>query len=375
VSAAPRVLFLGLAYAGHRTRFENLQAHTASDPRIRSRYRAVTGWQAGGHIERMRGLPAGVKGRLRATLEASAMAAMPRPDVIWSSVGQVAAPFVWAEAGPLRRPRIQDLDCTFDQLEELAPIYYDRPQHTGWRRRSGQLMERALFRNVTLFTPWSRWAADGLRRLGVPSERIRVLPPGVDLGRWHPRPRSEGAGPLKLLFVGGNFERKGGSLLLKLMRGAFQGRCELDVVTRDQVPEMPGVRVHRAEANSPELLRLYAEADVFVLPTRAECFGIATVEALASGLPAIMSNVGGAADIVDHGATGWLIEPSLESLAAALEQALAGRERLVEMGRRARAVAEERFDGRKNDALIVDLLVSEFERFRAARALTPALSH
>jgi glycosyltransferase involved in cell wall biosynthesis len=235
-------------------------------------------------------------------------------------------------------------------------------------------MERALFRNVTLFTPWSRWAADGLQRLGVPPDRIRVLPPGVDLDQWRPRASTQSAGALRLLFVGGNFERKGGLLLLELMRGAFAGRCELDIVTRDFVPQTPGVRIHRTEANSPELLRLYAQADVFVLPTRAECFGIATVEAMASGLPSIMSNVGGAPDIIDHGATGWLIEPTAESLAAALEQALTRRQGLVEMGQRARAVAEERFNGRKNDALIVDLLVSEFERFRAAPVLTPGLS-
>jgi glycosyltransferase involved in cell wall biosynthesis len=364
----PRVLFLGLAYAGHRTRFDNLRAHTSGDARIRGSYRAVTGWDPRGRIEQLPLLPTALKGRLRATLEASAMAAMPRPDVIWSSVAQVAAPFLWSELGPLRRPRIQDLDCTFDQLEDWAPIYYNRPPHSGWRRRSGQLMERALFRNVTLFTPWSNWAADGLVRLGIPRERIRVLPPGVDLTHWRPMDRSSHSGPLKLLLVGGNFERKGGLLLLDLLRERFAGRCKLDVVTRDEVPAMPGVRVHRTEANSPELLRLYAQADVFVLPTRAECFGIATVEALASGLPAIMSEVGGAADIVDHGSTGWLISPSADSLGAALEQALADRGRLFEMGNRARAVAEQRFDGARNDATIVDLVLGEYERFRAIGA-------
>ncbi|MBV9893821.1 MAG: glycosyltransferase family 4 protein [Chloroflexi bacterium] len=369
----PRVLFLGLAYAGHRTRFENLVAHTSGDVRIRGTYRAVTGWQSGGRIEQLPLLPAGVKGRLRATVEASAMATMPRPDVIWSSVAQVAAPFMWSEVGPLRRPRIQDLDCTFDQLEEWAPIYYNREPHSGWRRRSGQLMERALFRNVTLFTPWSNWAADGLQRLGIPRDRIRVLPPGVDLSQWRPTERVQREGPLRLLFVGGNFERKGGMLLLDVLRGRFAGRCELDVVTRDEVPATPGMRVHRTEANSPELLRLYAQADLFVLPTRAECFGIATVEALASGLPAIMSDVGGAADIVDHGATGWLIQPTAASLSQALEEALVDRGRLLEMGRRARAVAEQRFDGAKNDATIVDLVLGEAKRF-GARSAAPAVS-
>jgi glycosyltransferase involved in cell wall biosynthesis len=220
-------------------------------------------------------------------------------------------------------------------------------------------------RNVTLFTPWSRWAAEGLRHQGIDSARIRVLPPGIDLDRWRPRPelRLPGTGPLRLLFVGGDFARKGGPLLLDLMRTQFAGRCELDVVTRDPVEAPPGVRVHRTEANSALLRQLYASADLFVLPTRADCFGLATVEAFASGVPAIMSDVGGARDIVDHGRTGWLIETTGPALAAALEQALAAREELPAMGQRARQVAEERFDGHKNDALIVDLILAQAARY------------
>ena len=68
-------------------------------------------------------------------------------------------------------------------------------------------------------------------------------------------------------------------------------------------------RVHRAEANSPLLRQLYADADLFVMPTRAEAFGIVTVEAMASGLPVIVGDVGGGRSIVDHGKTGWLIPP------------------------------------------------------------------
>jgi glycosyltransferase involved in cell wall biosynthesis len=367
-AAPPRVLFLGLAYAGHRTRFLNLVAHTRDDSRLRPVYRSVTGWVDDGLIERAPLLSPGVKGRARAVLEAAPLASLPRPDVIWSGAVEVAVPHLWAQLGPMRRPLVLDLDWTLEQQEEMAPIYFNRPPKRGVRAAVARLMERALWQRVTLFTAWSRWAADSLRRQGVPDARIRVLPPGVDLDLWRPRPGERPAGGgLRLLFVGGDFRRKGGHLLLDVFRERLAGTCELDVVTRDQVPPAPGVRVHRAEPNSPALRALYARADVFVMPTRAECFGIATIEAMASGLPVIVGDVGGARDIVDHGETGWLIDPTGPALAGAVEQALAQRDRLPAMGRRARAVVEERFDGVRNDAVLVDLLLEQAARFRQGR--------
>ena len=361
---APRVLFLGSMYAGHATRFFNLEAHTKHDPRIQPTYRRVTGWVDGGAIERLPLLPAALKGRARAALEAAAFAMLPRPDVIWSSVREAVVPYLWSQLGRLRRPLVLDFDWTLEQQEALAPIYFDRPAKRGVRRALARLQERALWRSVTLFTPWSQWAAESLRRQGVEDERIRVIPPGVDLDEWRPRPELRGRndGPLRLLFVGADFARKGGDILLDVFRARFTDRCELDVVTRDAVEPSPGVRVQRAEPNSPLLRELYARADLFVLPTRAECFGIATVEAMASGLPVIVGNVGGVGDIVDHGETGWLIEPTADALASALEQALRRRERLPDMGRQARLVAEERFDGRANDRAVVDALLEALSR-------------
>jgi glycosyltransferase involved in cell wall biosynthesis len=363
-----RVLFLGRMYAGHRTRFLNLQAHTRHDPRVRPIYRPVTGWIEGGRIERLPGLPRGAKGRARAVLEASAMATLPRPDVIWSAVSEVALPHLWAEYGPLHRPLVLDLDWTLEQQEALAPIYFDRPAKRGLRYALARLGERTFWSRVTHFTPWSSWAADSLRRQGVPPERITVLPPGVDLDLWRPRaprPRAD-ADALRLLFVGGDFERKGGRMLLDVVRARCAGRVELDIVTPEAVEPGPGVRVHRLAPNSDGLRDLYAQADLFVLPTRAECFGIATIEAMASGLPAIVGDVGGARDIVDDGSTGWLIEPSEEGLAGALERALRHRDALPAMGVRARQVAETRFDGRRNDERIVSLLLDVAAGVRAA---------
>ena len=103
------------------------------------------------------------------------------------------------------------------------------------------------------------------------------------------------------------------------------------------------------------------------MPSRGECFGVATVEAMASSLPVLVSNVGAAAEIVDHGHTGWLIPPEASDLAAALRNAVARRGQLQDMGRHARAIAEQRFDANVNHKQTADVLLSVFERNRRDR--------
>ncbi len=359
-------------YAGHRTRFLNLRDHSQGDTRINPTYREVTGWHEHGRIERLPLLPRALKGRARATAEASAFAALPRPDAIWTAAGAVLAPHLWSQLGPWKRPLLLDLDWTLEQQEELAPIYFNRTPKHGPRRALATLQERALWSRVTLFTPWSHWAAASLRRSGIEDDRIAVVPPGVDLAAWpaHRRAARAADEPLRLLFVGADFARKGGDMLVDVVRAEFAGECELDLVTPADVPPSAGVRVHRATPNSPLLRELYAAADIFVLPTRAECFGIATVEAMASGLPVIVSDTGGVRDIVDDGDTGWLIEPTPAALAAALRRALADRRSLPNMGARGRSVAERRFDGAANDRRIVDLILDQISRHRGA--VTPS---
>ena len=99
------------------------------------------------------------------------------------------------------------------------------------------------------------------------------------------------------------------------------------------------------QPNSEALRALYHQSDLFVLPSLGECFGIATVEAMAAGLPVVVTNVGGTADIVESGRNGYLVPPnSVDELAHAVAAILGDDARRSEMGRQGRQIAEERFD-------------------------------
>src|SRR5690606_22415345 len=74
---------------------------------------------------------------------------------------------------------------------------------------------------------------------------------------------------------------------------------------------------------------------------------------MAAGLPVLVSDVGGAADIVDAEQTGWLIEPRPGALAISLDRALRERPRLGAMGAAARSRAERVFDASRNDREVV----------------------
>ena len=89
---------------------------------------------------------------------------------------------------------------------------------------------------------------------------------------------------------------------------------------------------------------LLGQADLFVLPSEQESFGLAALEALASGVPVVATNVGGLPEVVRHGETGWLVpvaDPS--KLAAAVLNLLADEPRRAAMGAAARADALARF--------------------------------
>jgi len=121
------------------------------------------------------------------------------------------------------------------------------------------------------------------------------------------------AGKRRVLFVGRFDRQKGIDVLLDAMSrmqvssfGWFVGERVLG--DGDDLTFPPNVR-STGWLSAAEISAYYESADVLVVPSRWEGFGLIAVEGMRAGLPVIATRVGGLAEIVDHGVTGMLVEP------------------------------------------------------------------
>jgi glycosyltransferase involved in cell wall biosynthesis len=264
-------------------------------------------------------------------------------------------------AGAMRTvPTIVSLDATPLNYDNVGASY----GHSGsaapaeWAK---WLVNRRAFGAARALVCWSRWAADSLvRDYQVPAERVRVIPPGVDLRRFRPPEGRDGDGPVRILFVGGDFARKGGHELLEAAR-ALGTPVELDIVTSTPPGPGPlgdGVRVHLGVGHEVDRLHdLYRRADVFALPTRGDCLPLVVAEALASGLPVVSSDVGALSEVVRDGWNGFLVPPRRpDRLSAALRTLVENPELRRTMGARGRRMACETHDAARNNSTILEMM-------------------
>jgi glycosyltransferase involved in cell wall biosynthesis len=220
-------------------------------------------------------------------------------------------------------------DLSFDLLAQErhqrdVPQFQDAG-HRRLARRSRR--QRGIYEDAAAVFAMSNWFARSLTELsGVPAERVRTIHPGCNAPLAHVREDAgQTQGPLRLLFVGRDFRRKGGDLVVAALphvRRLADPQARLTVAGPVRPPAgsaVPDGVDFIGPQDTSQMAALYATHDVFVLPSRFEAFGISLVEALAHGLPCVARNAFAMPEIVLPGINGDLIDgEDPEALAAVI---------------------------------------------------------
>ncbi len=193
-----------------------------------------------------------------------------------------------------------------------------------------------------------------VERLGLPQERLRVIPRGVDLTAFAlTLPREPHDGPWRIGCFGRLSPIKGQAVALRAAAELIRGGHRIRLCLAGDVPGTPERRALEALADSlritphvewlgvrHDMPQLIASVDLVAVPsTYPESFGRGALEALAVGRPVVASRIGALAEIVEDGATGLLVEPGHPAaLAKGLERLIASeplRRACVSAGRHA----------------------------------------
>ncbi len=190
---------------------------------------------------------------------------------------------------------------------------------------------------------------------GVPGNRIEIIPTGVEVREvpdeqqrrdarreWNLEPGDFAVGHL-----GAFTQEKGQDVAVQALallkdrmpnlRMILAGEGPMRATLQASLPASSLILPGHIQDSS----RLLAALDLFIMPSRSEGWGLAALEAMASGLPVLASDTGGLAEMIDAEETGWLISPgNPRALADGILAAASDREKLRAMGLRARSRAQ-----------------------------------
>jgi glycosyltransferase involved in cell wall biosynthesis len=291
-----------------------------------------------------------------------------RERVAEFEVVHIHSMFLWPTFAAARWCRRHGVPYIVRPAGSLDPICYTKPYESWWNARKSRWMKSAYLRTLGRadlagasalhFTSEAEREAVRPLNLGPPA---CVVPLGVspleagtnDLRARYP----QFAGKKILLFLSRLDPKKGFDVLLPALRELSARRNDFVFVVggagepgygkrlESQVRALglESITVFLGAVYGAEKWALLRAADLFVLPSYQENFGIAAVEALAAGVPVVLSDRVNVCREVEQASAGLVIPPEPVALADALEALLADPQRSRQMGARGAALARERF--------------------------------
>jgi UDP-glucose:(heptosyl)LPS alpha-1,3-glucosyltransferase len=286
-------------------------------------------------------------------------------------------------------------------LQQMGSFPVDRPRaglpnldYALYSRTMGWLGRSFYRRSSTRIVAISEAVKQDLILFeGAVGAAISVVPNGVDIERFHPANRSLHRADIRralgldddqvmVLFVGNSWGRKGLCTAIEAIRGEDRDDVHL-VVAGEGVPDafLRGLPLEVANrilfvGKHANVERLYAAADAFILPTLYEPFGLVILEALASGLPSIVSASAGASEWLVDGVDALLLQDPSDGDEArtALQMILSSPKLAAALSENGRRKAEELQWESVADRIIESFLVhAQANRSRTAGTLAGAI--
>jgi glycosyltransferase involved in cell wall biosynthesis len=241
---------------------------------------------------------------------------------------------------------------------------------------------RYALARADLITATGPSMAAAAARYAPKGAEIVAVPYGVDLAQFRPAPRA-GRENVVIGYVGRLSREKGVDDLIEAAACAVRSHPRLEFWIAGDGPERGRLQARAARRGLAERVRflgaveheavpsLLQQMDIFLLPSHAEGFGVAAVEAAAMELPVVGANIQGIPDVVQHGRTGLLVPPARPDLLARAILTLATDATLRStMGRTARAYVAERYDWTENARkmeLLYERVIQDCQRMRTQR--------
>lgn len=271
-----------------------------------------------------------------------------------------------------RRPIVFWHDSTNIGLIEYYPYFRDFPADKT--RLARQIDQAALSRSrLAIFS--SDWAARiALENYDVDASKVKVVPFGANL-ECHRNGndieniiRARPDNLCRLLFVGRQWQRKGGDIALDIATelNARGLRTELIVLgcepeIRGPIPQFVSTAGYISKSTgdgAAKISELYSRATFLIVPTRAECYGIVFAEASSFGLPSIATRTGGITTVVRDGRNGKLfaLEAGTSEYCSWIISLMRNRLRYEHLCRTAFFEFQSRLNWRVNAAIVRDLL-------------------
>ncbi len=230
----------------------------------------------------------------------------------------------------------------------LVHNLHSSERRAAWRNAFFRRIEKWHLRSVDGYIFNSAATRQSVARLvSAPNPQVLAPPGGDRLGSLSPdlvQERARKSGPLRLLFLANVTPLKGLHVVLDALKHLPGDSYTLDVAGSLGVDHRYAIRMQQEAAglsapvvfhgvlDGPLLAALLSGSDVLVLPSFYEGFGIAYLEGMAFGLPAIGTTAGAIPDMIDEGVNGYLIAPGDSAgLAAILTQLASDRELLARL--------------------------------------------